>query len=255
MDVGLRLCPRKTVPLLAAPLSPPRAMFRFLVARASAALTPAAKMSAAKMSAAMTSAAMKPAAMKPATMTSAAARRSVCVAAGASADALATLRDSAERVWNALMDADWVDTDEKLHALVDDAQQVVQQYRGVYSPHMRADALFERVRLLYVAKEAALVSDAYSEFVEVVVREHEDMLGTFGDNTQIPPHGADQALNMINDYVRLVNSLKPDDKPIKRKIEQELGRKIILVKMLLSADNFSAIMVPVAGDHLVTRTK
>lgn len=56
----------------------------------------------------------------------------------------------------------------------------------------------------------------------------------------------------MKEYVDFVNSLEND--AIRRKVEQELGRKIILLRMAISVENFSSELAPTACDHLVTRT-
>ncbi|PXF46604.1 hypothetical protein BWQ96_03593 [Gracilariopsis chorda] len=165
-----------------------------------------------------------------------------------------SLREPVKRACTALLDAEWVDADESIYELTEKAESLISQYRDVYNQQGAVqDALYDDVRQLHVLKEAAKITDAYSEFVEVIIRDHEDMLGTFGDNPEIPENGAKQALQILDDYGRLVAAI--EDKHISRKLQDELGRKMVLVKMLLSVDNFSAVVYPVAGDRLVTSTK
>lgn len=80
-----------------------------------------------------------------------------------------------------LQDAEWVDADESIYELTEKAESLISQYRDVYNQQGAVqDALYDDVRQLHVLKEAAKITDAYSEFVEVIIRDHEDMLGTFG---------------------------------------------------------------------------
>lgn len=59
-------------------------------------------------------------------------------------------------------------------------------------------------------------------------------------------------MQTIQEYVELVNVI--EDKRIRRKVEEELGRKISFLKMVVSVPGFSAKVAPVAGDKIVTRT-
>lgn len=54
------------------------------------------------------------------------------------------------------------------------------------------------------------------------------------------------------DYVKLVNSV--EDARIRRKLEKDLGGKMVHVKMALAIENFSVHIAPLAGDRLVPST-
>lgn len=73
------------------------------------------------------------------------------------------------------------------------------------------------------------------------------------DDTAMPEGGADAASQTLSEYVDFVNGLENQD--IRKKVENELGRKIIVLKMVLSAENFSARFGSIAGGEFVTNTK
>lgn len=77
-------------------------------------------------------------------------------------------------------EADWVDTDEKLTLLAEQAKSLLDEYRSVYTVDSPVDELYHSMHSLYIASEAAMISDAYAEHVEVVFRDHEDMVGALG---------------------------------------------------------------------------
>lgn len=56
----------------------------------------------------------------------------------------------------------------------------------------------------------------------------------------------------MQEYIEFVNAI--EDKRIKRKVEDELGRKVAFLKMVISVPGFSAKVAPVAGDKIVTKT-
>lgn len=70
------------------------------------------------------------------------------------------------------------------------------------------------------------------------------------DTTEIPPGKEKPAVDTLEEYVRFVNSFEHDR--IQRKVEDQLGRKIILIRMALSIDNYSAHFTPLACDRLLT---
>lgn len=72
------------------------------------------------------------------------------------------------------------------------------------------------------------------------------------DNPEIPEGREQEALQMLKDYVKFVSAV--DNPDVKRKLIRELGGKMILIKMLLSVENFSAIIAPVASDRIMTET-
>ena len=69
------------------------------------------------------------------------------------------------------------------------------------------------------------------------------------DETTIPEGEEKPIVDMLREYVEFVNSVENDR--IQRKVEDQLGRKIILLRMQLSLDNFSSSFSPVACDRLV----
>lgn len=69
----------------------------------------------------------------------------------------------------------------------------------------------------------------------------------------MPKGGADVTVKVLEDYVSFVNSL--DDEEVRRKVEEELGRKMVVLKMVLSVPNFAGTIAPVASDRIVTDTK
>lgn len=69
----------------------------------------------------------------------------------------------------------------------------------------------------------------------------------------MPEGGADDAASTIEEYVDFVNGL--ENKAVRKKVEHELGRKIVVLKMVLSAENFSVRFSLVAGGDIVTDTK
>jgi hypothetical protein len=56
----------------------------------------------------------------------------------------------------------------------------------------------------------------------------------------------------LKEYIAFANSI--ENNRIRRKVESQLGRKAILLRQVLSAEGFSAKLMPVATDHIVTRT-
>lgn len=69
----------------------------------------------------------------------------------------------------------------------------------------------------------------------------------------MPEGGADEASQTINEYIEFVTGL--ENKEVKKKVEYELGRKIVFLKMVLSAENFSVKFRPIAGGDFITDTK
>lgn len=70
------------------------------------------------------------------------------------------------------------------------------------------------------------------------------------DETQIPPGQEKNAVQTLREYVSFVNSVENDR--IQRKVEAQLGRKIIVLRMALSIENFSLHFTPMACDRMVT---
>lgn len=156
------------------------------------------------------------------------------------------------------METDWVDREDlEQDKLVGQADALVTAYRDEYD----ADAAsagdgkdkYEQMKALYQAKEAAQIVDLYSEHIDHLIRDHEDMVGFLGNDTAMPEGGADAASQTLSEYVDFVNGLENQD--IRKKVENELGRKIIVLKMVLSAENFSARFGSIAGGEFVTNTK
>lgn len=72
------------------------------------------------------------------------------------------------------------------------------------------------------------------------------------DETKIPEGQEEKAVEVLKEYVQFVNSIENDS--IRAKVEEQLGRKIILMRMAVSVENFAAEFTPVACDHLVSKT-
>lgn len=73
------------------------------------------------------------------------------------------------------------------------------------------------------------------------------------DETKIPEGEEQVAVDTLREYVEFVNSVENDR--IQRKVESQLGRKIIVLRMALSIENFSVHFMPVACDRLVVTDK
>lgn len=69
----------------------------------------------------------------------------------------------------------------------------------------------------------------------------------------MPEGGADDASRTLEEYIDFVNGL--ENKDVRKKVEHELGRKIVVLKMILSAENFSVKFRPIAGGDFITNTK
>lgn len=52
----------------------------------------------------------------------------------------------------------------------------------------------------------------------------------------------------LHEYIDFMKSI--EDKDIVEKAKQELGQKAIVLRQVVSAENFSMQVAPVAGDHL-----
>jgi hypothetical protein len=52
----------------------------------------------------------------------------------------------------------------------------------------------------------------------------------------------------LKEYIAFANSI--ENNRIRRKVESQLGRKAILLRQVLSAEGFSAKLMPVATDHI-----
>ncbi len=72
----------------------------------------------------------------------------------------------------------------------------------------------------------------------------------YADETQIPPGKEKMAVQTLREYVAFVNSVENDR--IQRKVEAQLGRKIIVLRMALSVENFSLHFTPMACDRMVS---
>lgn len=73
------------------------------------------------------------------------------------------------------------------------------------------------------------------------------------DHVTIKEEDAEPAERTLTEYIDFVNGLENRD--VKKKVEHELGRKAIMLKMVLSVENFSAKFGPIAGGDFVTKTK
>lgn len=60
------------------------------------------------------------------------------------------------------------------------------------------------------------------------------------------------AIEVLRDYVALMGSL--EDESIQDKVDLELGRKMVHLKSMLSMENFSVEIAPIAGDRLLPET-
>lgn len=60
-------------------------------------------------------------------------------------------------------------------------------------------------------------------------------------------------MQMLRDYVAFVNCLQVKD--VRKKVESELGRKMVVLRMVLSVDDFSSQVAPIAGDHIFVDSK
>lgn len=98
--------------------------------------------------------------------------RLLCARAG-------SLHAAAEAARNDLLKADWIETNDKLDNLVDRATSIISQFR-TSTDRTDAGVTYDLMRDLHVTKEAAIITDAYADYVEVVMRKHEDMLGPLG---------------------------------------------------------------------------
>lgn len=76
-------------------------------------------------------------------------------------------------------DADWVDTDDDktIDLVVESAGSLINEYRQHYNPNDFDEKLYKKVALLYEAKEAASIVEAYACLAENVMRHHEGMVG------------------------------------------------------------------------------
>lgn len=54
---------------------------------------------------------------------------------------------------------------------------------------------------------------------------------------------------MLREYIQFVNCVENDR--IQRKVESQLGRKIIVLRQTLSIENFAVHIAPIACDRLV----
>lgn len=54
---------------------------------------------------------------------------------------------------------------------------------------------------------------------------------------------------MMREYIEFVNSVENDR--IQRKVESQLGRKIIVIRQTLSIENFAVHFAPMACDRMV----
>lgn len=162
------------------------------------------------------------------------------------------MREKATAAFDNLMFADWVDTDEHLELLATKADGIISSYRSVYAsnPDEETSKAMER---LHVAKEAARLSEAYADHIEVLIRHHEDMVGSLGNDTAMESGQEKGAVNVLKEYVEIVNKI--EDREIRRKIEMELGRKMVLMRQVLSIANFSKDVAPIAGDRIVTKLR
>lgn len=73
------------------------------------------------------------------------------------------------------------------------------------------------------------------------------------DHVTVKEGETELAERTLTEYIDFVNSLENRD--VKKKVEHELGRKAIMLKMVLSAENFSAKFGPIAGGDFITKTK
>lgn len=74
----------------------------------------------------------------------------------------------------------------------------------------------------------------------------------YSDNTEIPEGEGDDAIGLLRDYIAFMN--KVEDEEIRNKIELELGRKMVHIKLCLSVENFGLEIAPVAGDRILPMT-
>lgn len=72
------------------------------------------------------------------------------------------------------------------------------------------------------------------------------------DNTQVPEGGCDDTIALIRDYIKLMNTV--EDERIRAKLETELGRKMMHLKMAISVENFSVEIAPLACDRIIPVT-
>lgn len=59
-------------------------------------------------------------------------------------------------------------------------------------------------------------------------------------------------IEIMRDYIRLMNNI--EDEEIRDKVELELGRKMVHLKSMLSMENFSSHIAPIAGDRILPIT-
>lgn len=135
--------------------------------------------------------------------------------------------------------------------------------------------LYRKMKDLYIAKEAAKVCELYTDHIDHLIRDQEDATGVLGsmyeyvyisraftemfieltsvlyiDNTKMSKQLEESALKMITEYMEFATSFENDR--IARKVESQLGKKIIIVRSAMSIENFSAHVAPIACDTLVT---
>lgn len=150
---------------------------------------------------------------------------------------------------------DWVDLEDKeQEKILLAADRHIADYRSMYDPAEveaggEAAETYKMMERLYEMKEAAKISTLYGEFISELIRDHEDMVGFSGGNMTVKEGDMDAAQDTLLDYGKFLAKIQ--DKDVRRKTENELGRKIIFLKMVLSAENFSAKFGCVAGGDFI----
>lgn len=73
------------------------------------------------------------------------------------------------------------------------------------------------------------------------------------DNIEIPEDKVQPTLQTMKEYMEFVESVENDR--VARKIEAQLGRKVLILRMALSIENFSVHFAPVAGDRMLVKDR
>lgn len=176
----------------------------------------------------------------------------------APAPSISPTRQAAASVFERLQDVDWVDRETNdQERLIEEAETRIVAYRSEYDPHTavqgEAKETYDEVKKLHEMKEAARIVSLYGDHIDHLIRDHEDMVGFMGNSIQVKEGDMDAAEQTLSEYIEFMNLLESDD--VRKKVEHELGRKVIMLKMVMSAENFSSKFGPIAGGDFITKTK
>lgn len=173
-------------------------------------------------------------------------RASFGTAATAGSGRIEALCASARTQLDTLYKEDWTTVEEEDVTGLD---SILAQFRPLYESASSQQQ--EVMAETYAARHASVMTALFAEHVRWTTRLSLYAGGWLGESRKLKKDVVDDALQALEDYPKFVESIEPDR--VRRKVESELGAKMVQLRQSIQVPEFSSKFSAVATDHIVTR--